>query len=202
MTKWSSNVLFVALTLPVLKPTTRTRSPCAGTNAEAGGGPLSPPKQTALARFPSHGDRPTPAAAVSTSRVQCRRAVVKMSKLAVRDTAADQSDFARGVVRRAKRPRGNDARSRAEQSPHAIDLRHVERLDGPSSRAVSTADVVRASSCRSPAARRARSCARRRRRSRARVSPAPGPPLEPGRRNRVRRCRDVHSVFTDDVNRR
>jgi len=28
-TQWSSNVLFVALILPVAKPTTRTRSPCA-----------------------------------------------------------------------------------------------------------------------------------------------------------------------------
>ena len=28
-TQWSSNFLFVALILPVAKPTTRTRSPCA-----------------------------------------------------------------------------------------------------------------------------------------------------------------------------
>jgi hypothetical protein len=39
-TKWSSNVLFVALTFPLAKPTTRTRSPCA-TNSGGFGNEVS-----------------------------------------------------------------------------------------------------------------------------------------------------------------
>src|SRR6202041_3050557 len=35
-TQWSSNVLFVALILPVAKPTTRTRSPCAMNSGGSG----------------------------------------------------------------------------------------------------------------------------------------------------------------------
>src|SRR5271169_4069005 len=35
-TQWSSNVLFVALILPVAKPTTKTRSPCAMNSGGSG----------------------------------------------------------------------------------------------------------------------------------------------------------------------
>ena len=41
-TQWSSNLLFVALILPLAKPTTRTRSPCA-MNSGGGLGTKFPP---------------------------------------------------------------------------------------------------------------------------------------------------------------
>ena len=54
-TQWSSNVLFVALILPVAKPTTRTRSPCA-TNRGALGTKFPP------FRKPSEANPPIPRA--------------------------------------------------------------------------------------------------------------------------------------------
>jgi hypothetical protein len=62
-TQWSSNVLFVALTFPVAKPTTRTRSPCATYSRGSGIGGLqlgSLLKQIRQSRVPAvrAGQRP------------------------------------------------------------------------------------------------------------------------------------------------
>ena len=114
------------------------------------------------------------AAAELEHLVEEQHAVVREADLAGTRLrpAADERRVGDRVMRRAKRPLGEQAAAGRQQTGHRVDRRRLRALRRTSAAAGSPASASPSSSCRRPAGRPAAGCGRRRPRSRARAAPA------------------------------
>ena len=106
-----------------------------------------------------------------------------------RRAAADEGDRRAGVVRRPERRRGDEPAARHRHAGRRVDHRGGERRRRGRAAGAGRAGAGRASSCPSPAGRRAAGGDRRRRRSPAPGGRPAGRARRPGRAAAARRCR-------------